>query len=103
MPLRIGAGTKLRVFQALSMEKALVASSIAAEGIPLVHGETAMLADEPETFAEHVTTLLRSPELRRKLGEAGRRMVLDGYDWSGIYPLLEAAFQRAYEKTAAKR
>jgi glycosyltransferase involved in cell wall biosynthesis len=98
MPLRIGAGTKHRVFQALSMEKPMVASSVAKEGIPLVHGETAMLADEPGTFAAHVITLLKNPEMRAKMGKAGRKMVLDRYDWSAIYPKLEEAFQRADEK-----
>jgi glycosyltransferase involved in cell wall biosynthesis len=98
MPLRIGAGTKHRVFQALSMEKPMVASSVAKEGIPLVHGETAMLADEPEPFAAHVITLLKNPEMRVKMGKAGRKLVLDRYDWSAIYPKLEEAFQRAHEK-----
>ena len=103
MPLRIGAGTKHRVFQAMSMEKSMVASSVAKEGIPLVHGETAMLADEPEPFGEHVIALLKNPEMRERMGKAGRKLVLDRYDWSAIYPRLEEAFQRAHEKWNAKR
>ena len=52
MPLRAGAGTKHRVFQALCMKKPVVCTAVAAEGIALTHGETAMLADDPETFAK---------------------------------------------------
>jgi sugar transferase (PEP-CTERM/EpsH1 system associated) len=98
MPLRVGAGTKHRIFHALGMEKAMVASSVAAEGIALTHGETAMLADDPEPFANHVITLLKNPDLRVQLGKSGRELVCDRYDWSKIYDNLETAFQRAHDK-----
>lgn len=99
MPLRAGAGTKHRVFQALAMKKPVVCTPIAAEGIALRHGETAMIADTPETFADATVALLKNESLRAKLGEQGRQLVLDRYDWRAIYERLEKAFQEA----AAKR
>jgi len=99
MPLRAGAGTKHRVFQAMCMKKPVVCTPVAAEGIALMHGQTAMLADTPEAFAQATVTLLQDAALRQKLGEQGRRLVLDRYDWRAIYERLEETFQEA----AAKR
>ena len=98
MPLRIGAGTKHRIFHALAMKKALVASSVAAEGIALRNEDTALLADDPGAFANHVVTLLKNPELCKELGEAGRKLVCERYDWAAIYSSLERAFERASKK-----
>jgi glycosyltransferase involved in cell wall biosynthesis len=98
MPLRAGAGTKHRVFQALAMKKPLVCTSIAAEGIALKNGETAMIADDPEKFAEATAALLKDAALRERLGERGRQLVLERYDWRAIYRRLEQAFQEAVAK-----
>jgi polysaccharide biosynthesis protein PslH len=98
MPLRAGAGTKHRVFQALCMKKPVVCTAVAAEGIALTDGETAMLADDPETFARVTVSLLQDAALRRKLGEQGRQLVLDRYDWRAIYERLEETFQEAVRK-----
>jgi sugar transferase (PEP-CTERM/EpsH1 system associated) len=98
MPLRTGAGTKHRVFQAMCMKKPVVCTAVAAEGIALTHGETAMLADDPETFANATVSLLQDGALRQRLGERGRQLVLDRYDWRAIYERLEEAFQEAVRK-----
>jgi len=98
LPLRVGAGTKHRVFQAMCMKKPVVCTAVAAEGIALTHGETAMLADDPETFATATVSLLQDAALRQRLGERGRQLVLDRYDWRAIYERLEEAFQEAVRK-----
>ena len=98
MPLRAGAGTKHRVFQALCMKKPVVCTAVAAEGIALTHGETAMLADDPEIFASATVSLLQDAVLRQRLGERGRQLVLDRYDWRAIYERLEETFQEAVRK-----
>ncbi len=98
MPLRAGAGTKHRVFQALCMKKPVVCTAVAAEGIALTHRETALLANDPERFASATVSLLQDAALRRRLGERGRQLVLDRYDWRAIYERLEEAFQEAIRK-----
>lgn len=95
MPLRSGAGTKHRVLQALCMKKSVVCSAVAAEGIALKDGETAMLANDPEAFAGATVSVLQNAALRQKLGERGRQLVLDRYDWRAIYERLEDVFQQA--------
>ena len=98
MPLRAGAGTKHRVFQAMCMKKPVVCTAVAAEGIALTNGETALLADDPETFANATVSLIQDASLRQRLGERGRQLVLDRYDWRAIYERLEEAFQEAVRK-----
>jgi glycosyltransferase involved in cell wall biosynthesis len=98
LPLRVGAGTKHRVFQALAMEKPLVTTSVGAEGIALEHGRTAMITDDPRAFAGHTVALLRDRAQRDAMGRAGRELVLARYDWRANYAKLDEVFQQAVAK-----
>jgi sugar transferase (PEP-CTERM/EpsH1 system associated) len=100
MPLRVGAGTKHRIFQALAMGKPIVTTSVGAEGIALTHGQTAMITDDPRQFADYTMQLLADDSLRKKLGNNGRQLVLERYDWRAIYPTLEQVFRTAAAKHA---
>src|SRR5262249_6700859 len=81
VPLGVGGGTRLKIFEALAMEKAVVSTSIGAEGLPVVSGEHAVIADDPFEFARAVVRLLQHPDERRRLGTAGRRLVEERYSW----------------------
>lgn len=81
VPLRIGGGTRIKIFEALAMGKAVVSTRLGAEGLPLVSGEHFVAADEPEDFARAVVELIRRPERRRALEEAGRKLVEERYSW----------------------
>ncbi len=84
VPLRIGGGTRLKIFEALSMAKAVVSTAVGAEGLPLAPGRHFLQADEPAAFAEAVTSLLRDSARRRAIGAAGRRLVEERYSWSKV-------------------
>ena len=84
VPLRVGGGTRLKIFEALAMGKAVVSTSIGAEGLPLVSGQQFIQADDPEAFATAVITLLKDPERRRALGSGGRRLVEERYSWPQV-------------------
>jgi glycosyltransferase involved in cell wall biosynthesis len=84
VPLRIGGGTRLKIFEALAMGKAVVSTSVGAEGLPLVDGEHFLCADEPRGFAAAVVELLRNPTHCHDLGEAGRRLTEQRYAWPRI-------------------
>jgi len=98
LPLRVGSGQKHRVFQSLSMEKALVTTSIGSEGIALEHDRTALLTDDPARFAEYTVALLRDPARRRRLGRAGRELIQTRYEWRANYAALERVFEDALRK-----
>jgi glycosyltransferase involved in cell wall biosynthesis len=91
-PLRIGGGTRLKLLEAMAMGKPVVATSLGAEGYPVVDGRDLLLADTPEDFARTVVKLLRAPEWQVELGQAGRRFVEQQYDWRAIVPRLEAVY-----------
>ncbi|MEO7020959.1 MAG: glycosyltransferase [Ktedonobacteraceae bacterium] len=80
-PLRIGSGTRLKILEAFSMQKAVVASSIGCEGLAVEAGQHLLVADQPEAFAEAVIELLQQPEKRRSFGCAGRALVETTYSW----------------------
>src|SRR5712691_1102351 len=89
VPLRIGGGTRLKIFEALSMAKAVVSTSVGAEGLPLVHGEHYVRADDAEDFAGAVVSLFRDPTRRKALGAAGKDLVQGRYSWRNVAAIFE--------------
>jgi sugar transferase (PEP-CTERM/EpsH1 system associated) len=94
VPLRIGGGTRLKIFEALSMGKAVVSTTIGAEGLPVTDGAHLMLADTAQTFAETVVRLLRNLEQRRSLEAAARALVVEHYDWAAAADELDRALTK---------
>ena len=72
-PLRYGAGVKGKVNQSMSLGVPTVVTSIAAEGMYLVHEQNAMIADDPDCFADAVVRLWTSAELWHRISENGRQ------------------------------
>ena len=54
VPLRIGGGTRLKIYEAMAMEKPIISTSIGAEGLPLRDGEHLLLADDAKNFARSI-------------------------------------------------
>jgi len=84
VPLRIGGGTRLKIFEAMAMGKAVVSTTVGAEGLPVQSGENIVLADTPNDFANSVIALLRSSNERRRLGTAARVLVEENYSWKRV-------------------
>ncbi len=99
VPLRIGGGTRLKIFEAMAMAKAVVSTTVGAEGLPVTAGEHLMLADEPRGFARAVVRLLRDLDRRRGIEQAARTLVVANYDWSVAAANLEQALIRAAQFT----
>ncbi|MGH9465031.1 MAG: glycosyltransferase [Thermoanaerobaculia bacterium] len=79
-PLRAGAGLQNKVLVSMAAGLPVVLTPIANEGIDLPP-DLVLLAAEPQEFARQVIRLLREPELGRRLGERGRRFVLERWSW----------------------
>jgi sugar transferase (PEP-CTERM/EpsH1 system associated) len=94
VPLRIGGGTRLKIFEAMAMGKAVVSTTVGAEGLPVTNGEHVLLADEPRTFARAVVRLLRDVDRRRQLEAAARALVVEKYDWSAVAGTFEEVLVR---------
>jgi hypothetical protein len=73
------------------MRKAMVSTSVGAEGLDFEPGKEILIADTPAIFARDVIELLRDPARRKALGEAARNRVLQDYD----RPVLERSVASA--------
>ena len=82
VPIFSGGGTRLKVLEALASGTPLVSTSLGCEGLSIANGREALLADSASDFQDGVATLLRQPERRAALAEAGRRQVEERYSWS---------------------
>ena len=94
VPLRIGSGTRLKILEALAMGKAIVSTSVGAEGLDLKDGEELFIADEPTVFADAVTRLLTDAPLRRRIGENGRARVERDYESRSIGETLHQLYTK---------
>ncbi len=94
VPLRIGGGTRLKILEAMAMGKAVVSTTIGAEGIDVADGEDILLADTDEAFANQVSRLLDDAALASRLGSAARRLVENCYDWRTSAHKLESFYER---------
>ncbi len=84
VPLRIGGGTRLNILEAMSMQMAVVSTSIGAEGIAYTKEENITIADAPQEFAKNVFSLIDDQNRAVQLGQKGRALVCEKYDWNII-------------------
>lgn len=99
VPLRIAGGSRLKIFEAMAMQRPVVSTTVGAEGLPVRHGEQLLIADGAETFAEAVVTLLLDPARASALAAAAAERVRREFGWGAI----GAAFAEICEAVAARR
>ncbi len=83
VPLRIGGGTRLKIYEAMAMGKAVVSTSVGAEGLEVHPGQDLILADDAPAFAKAVQMLLQDRELRGRYEQAAARCARS-YDWGVV-------------------
>jgi polysaccharide biosynthesis protein PslH len=103
VPIRAGGGTRLKILDALSMGKAIVSTSLGAEGIDVRHGEDILIADTPKDFADRVVELVENPELRKKLEVNGRELAKKKYDWDILAGNLDRYLHEVVDSYQQKR
>jgi polysaccharide biosynthesis protein PslH len=97
-PIRDGGGTKLKILDALSMARCVVAHPVACEGIDVTHGTTVVFAEHAEDFVTRIVELLHAPDRRLAIGRAARELAEARYSFSAI----GADFTVALEQVAAQ-
>jgi sugar transferase (PEP-CTERM/EpsH1 system associated) len=98
VPLRIGGGTRIKIFEAMAMGKPVVSTTIGAEGLPVEQGKDILLADTPDAFAARTIELLTQPLMRKRIGGAARTLVESRYGWRSVTDVIEQALVRTTEK-----
>jgi glycosyltransferase involved in cell wall biosynthesis len=97
VPLRIGGGTRLKIYEAMASRTPTVSTRIGAEGIPAEHPVTIRLADEPADFAQQCLELLDDDYVRIEMAEKAWDMVDQNYSWETVARQFEDLLDEAYE------
>ncbi len=84
VPLRIGGGSRLKILEAMSMQKAVISTAIGAEGLNIEDNKNIILKDSPSEFSKGIIELLKNNDLRNSLESEGRRLVEEEYDWQQL-------------------
>jgi len=90
-PLLSGSGTRFKILEAWAAGRAVVSTTLGAEGLGARDGEHLLLADDPDNFAEAVLRLCHDPALRARLGDAGRMLYEDRFTWPAAWRRLDEA------------
>jgi glycosyltransferase involved in cell wall biosynthesis len=83
VPLRIGGGTRLKIFEAMAVGKAVVSTTIGAEGLDVHDGRDILLADDAKSFADSIVSVLSDEARRRELERCAAELAAQ-YDWSVV-------------------
>lgn len=98
-PLRLGAGIKNKILEALAMATPIVATPLSCDGIPVTSGTHVLLSDTDDELAIAAIQVLRNKPLRRQLRINGRRLVERHFTW----PRVAARYEDLYRRTIDER
>ncbi len=99
VPLRIAGGTRLKIYEAMAMEKAVVSTTVGAEGLPVRNGRDIVLADTPEGFATAITQLLTDTRRAEQLGRRAAAVVRAEFGWDRVADQFAATCARIVAPT----
>lgn len=84
VPLRVGTGTRLKALEAMAARRPLVGTTVGLQGIGVVDGIQALIADNPEAISAAVRAVLSHDDLANSLAQAGRAHVESRFGWDRI-------------------
>jgi polysaccharide biosynthesis protein PslH len=99
VPLWIGSGMRYKILEAFALARAVVSTSLGAEGIEITDGENILIRDDPEAFSDGIVQILQDAEFRDRLGMNARKLVEEKYSW----PKVAGGFAADIEALAGKR
>ena len=91
VPLLSGSGTRFKILEAWAAGRAVVSTSLGAEGLGARGGEHLLIADDEVSFAAAIETLLDDEPMRRRLGAHGRKLYLEKFTTESAWRTLDAA------------
>ena len=90
VPLRVGGGSRIKIYEAMAMNRPVVSTTIGAEGLPLNPGEHIAIGDSPCDFAQQVLDLLKAPSKKKRISHSGHQLVTQKYQWKNVAQTLKA-------------
>lgn len=84
VPLRVGGGTRLKIFEAMAAGTPVVSTTIGAEGLPVGHGDTIRIADTAVSFARECLDLLENPSARATMSRNALSLIQANFSWAQV-------------------
>lgn len=103
VPMRVGGGTRLKIYEAMAMEMPIVSTTIGAEGLPVTDGRELLLADTAEAFAAAVVGVLTDERAAREMGARAAVAVRERFSWDKVSEAFAGACARAVAAHASGR
>jgi glycosyltransferase involved in cell wall biosynthesis len=95
VPLRIGGGTRLKIYEAMAAKVPVVSTTIGAEGLHIHPPHDIRIADTPEDFAAHCLSLLKNPAARTEMAARAWRMVTENFSWEHVAQCFSDTLEKA--------
>ncbi|MEK6246691.1 MAG: glycosyltransferase family 4 protein [Planctomycetales bacterium] len=97
VPLLVGGGTRIKIFEAMAMGKAVVSTTIGAEGLKVTAGKHILLADSASDFARATSRLLANSAQRKQMGDAAHQLVNENFSAESVARQFEQICQQAVD------
>jgi glycosyltransferase involved in cell wall biosynthesis len=91
VPMRVGGGTRIKIYEGMAAGKAVVSTSLGAEGLHLTSGRNVLLADTNCQFADAVVNVLTDHDFRSNLAKEAHNFVCKQFPWSKVINIFETA------------
>jgi len=98
VPLRIGSGTRIKIFEAMAMGIPVVSTTLGAEGLPVQHDRNILLADDPVDFAARTVALLTQSALRERFGREARSLA-ERCNWAAAGEAFDKVLHKVVQST----
>ena len=102
VPLRVGGGVRLKIMEAWAMGKAVVSTSVGADGLDFSDGDDIFIADDPEAFAKKAVKLIKNEDLRQRIGKKARYKAQTQCAWEKNISSIEIEYKKAVEQKLKK-
>jgi glycosyltransferase involved in cell wall biosynthesis len=94
-PMLIGGGLKNKVLEGMALERLVISNRLGIESVDASRDVHYVEAETPGEFASAISKYLEDPEARARIGQAGRRLILDRYTWNRVADVYLALIDQA--------
>lgn len=94
IPLRIGGGIRVKIFELMAIGQPIISTSIGKEGIEVKNGEHLFIEDDAGDFAERIVSCLKAASEMGGVTSAAKQLIREKYTWKIIAGLFEKIYQK---------
>mgnify|MGYP001546726339 CR=1 FL=1 len=103
VPLRIGGGTRLKIFEAMAARVPVISTTIGAEGLPVENDRHLFIADDAESFANACLHLLENQQRRHQMADEAWNLVSGQFSWDAVTREFETILENYHAHSASIR